>query len=218
MAQQQSDRVRWLKIARIDTLGKILDCSDPEPTPTLYDPDEEGTRSPKFALNYVEYDPQTTKSTIQHRHWVDEADLYVLATDLLHGRRGDKDAEGRYRPIHQEFKGGSARAAGIDSLGEDGLVSRQFSVTFTDQLTKVGPAFELRFTVLPGEKGGKGQITPVRGAKPLLDIKPMYVALPFARKFGGQILNHLQAKRTAALVGKYYVDPLWARLGQGSDR
>jgi hypothetical protein len=211
--EQNSDRLQWLKIARLDTLGRILDVSDPSPQPKIFNPDEEGERAPKYALNYTEYDTNTNKAKVKHRHWVDETDLYLLAWDLMNRRPGEKGQEGRYLPLHQEFKGGNAKSAGVESLGDRGVVSRQFSVTYTDQLTKLGPAYEFRFLMVEGEAGQKGQITPKRGAPPFVDAK-MYVQMSFARKFGAAIYRYLAAKPSAALVGSYYVDPLWARMSQ----
>jgi hypothetical protein len=206
MANGQQERAKWLKVARLDAMGKILDLTDPDPVPVVFDPDAEGARPPKFALNFVEYDPQTTKSSMQHRHWIDEPDLYLLAFDLLHMRKGDRTEEGRYRPLIHEYKGGSAMAAGVESLGEGGIVSRQFSVSFNDQL-KIGSAYEFRFVMSEGQKGQKGQVTPLKDGRVFVD-KKMYVQLGFARRFGAQVLNHLQAKRAAALVGTYHAEPL----------
>jgi hypothetical protein len=191
---------KWLQIARADSKGKILDLTDPDPQPKLYDPEAEESRKPKLALHFVEYDPQTNQANKQHRHFIDLAALRVLSFDLGQGYPGIKGDRG-YLPICQEFKGGPAKAAGVTELGPDGFVSRSLSVGFNDQL-QIGPVFQFKFELREGLKGGKGQITPVRDGKIFLQAF-INLSVPLARQFGMTIYQYLQAKDTAALVFEY---------------
>lgn len=213
MEQSSGERRAWYKISRVDTKGKILDISDPDPFPKIYDPENEEVRAPKYSLNYTEYDPSTFKSRESHRHWVDEEALDLLAWDLLTNRKGEAG-----KPIYEEYKGGPAKAAGVTELGDNGFVSRQFSVTYTETDSKgeklrMGPVYVFRFTMSEGRQEEKGQIMPVRDGKVFLRAQ-ITVPVALARRMGKRILKYLAAKETAAIVGEKYIDPVWRKVAQ----
>lgn len=196
MASEQ----KWLKVARADSKGKILDLTDPEPLPTLYDMDEEGVRTPKFLINYRRYDTETHKSEKEHKHWIDAAALRVLTYDLATGYVGHQTERG-YTPLIQEFKGGPAVKAGVEELGPNGIVSRSLSVAFNDQL-RIGPVFQFKFELREGVGGEKGQVMPVKDGKVFLQE---FINLPvaLARQFGSTVRDYLTAKDTIGML-RYY--------------
>lgn len=188
---------RGLKLARVDMKGKILDVTDPDPTPIVFDPNEEGVRSPRFALNYTRYNLESFKSECQHTHWVDSDTLRLLAWDLQTNRKGDKGDKG-YTPLLDEYKGGPATAAGITELGENGIVSRRMTIAYNDSLN-MGPVYQINFIVCEGKKGDKGQITPVKDGKVFVK-EQINVPVASARKLGARLHTYLIAKETAAIT------------------
>lgn len=197
---EQKEATRWFKVSRVDTRGKILDITDPDPHPTVYDPDDEDSRTPKFAMNYTKYNTSTYQSEITHRHWIDQDNLRLLAYDMLNEVCGIETEKG-YKPILDEFKGGSAKAAGIETLGENAKVSRRMSVVYNDKLD-MGPVYQIHFILVEGQEGKNGQIEPVKGATPLLK-ESVNIPVATARRIGIAILHYLQAKQSAALVNHW---------------
>lgn len=162
-AGTEHKRKRSLKLFRVDMKGKIMDISDPDPNPVVFNPDDEGSRTPRFALNYTRYNLESFKSECNHTHWIDVDTLRLLAWDLQTNRKGEKGDKG-YTALLDEFKGGPASAAGITDLGENGIVSRRLTITYNEGLN-IGPVYQFNFLVCEGKKGDKGQITPVRDGK-----------------------------------------------------
>jgi hypothetical protein len=200
MTPQAETREKWYQIARADTKGKIMDFTDPNPSPVLYvrkrKDDEEGDKyAPKIAANISIYGGEENKASVQHLHWVDLDALALLAWDILTRAKGDKLDKG-YTPILAEFKGGPARKNGF-GISEDQIVSRQFTVTYNDGLN-IGPVYQFRFIVVEGRTGDKGQVMPVKDAKPYLD-QTVNVSVQAARKMALTIQRYLQAKMAVAL-------------------
>lgn len=212
--EQAAERQRWFKITRVDTRGKILDLTDPDPFPSLYDMDDERQRKPKFAFNYTLYNIDSFASLETHRHYMDEDVLELLCWDILTTRKGEPTEQG-YTPLLQEFKGGPARAAGVTTLGDNGVVSRSMEVRYMDKLKgeplRTGPVYSFHWKMTEGKEGGKGQITPVQGSPVFLD-QTMMIPVPLARKMAKQVLGYLESKRTAALVGHHLLSPIWQQL------
>jgi hypothetical protein len=200
-------KTQWLKVARVDMKGKILDISDPDPMPTMFDPDAEDQRTPKLALNYVRYNTNDFHAECQHRHFVDLDVLDLLCWDILTIRKGDKTERG-YTPILDEFKGGPAKFAGIPAaltaLGDDGIISRRLTVSYMDQLNgeplRSGPVYQFSFEVKEGVKGDKGQITPVKGGETFLK-ESINVPIAAARKAAKTMQRYLTGKQSAAHAG-----------------
>lgn len=184
-----------LKIARLDSRGKILSVTDPDSRPVWMEPGED--KNPKLQLDFTEYSTETNKAIKTHRHWVDADVFHLLAWDFLTGKKGEKNGDS-YVPLLDEFKGGKAGKTKLEGVTEDMILSRRLTVVYTDALTKIGPAYQFKFVVTDGRKGETGQIMPVKGAKPYLTAD-MTVALPIARRFGMTICNYLQGKTAAAL-------------------
>ncbi len=191
---------RGLKLFRCDGKGKIMDVTDPDPTPVLFDPGEEGVRTPRFAFNYTRYNAESFKSECQHTHWVDTDTLRALAWDLQTTRKGDKGEKG-YTPVLDEFKGGPATAAGITDLGDSGIISRRMTITFNDTLN-IGPVYQVSFVVQEGRKGDKGQIVPVKDGKQFIK-ETMNIPVAVARKLGCRLMSYLTSKETAAIAAHY---------------
>jgi hypothetical protein len=196
----------WLQVARADTKGKIIDFTDPDPEPVLFDPKTD-EHAPKFAINYCAYAAEGSdfKASVQHRHWIDIDTLDLLAWDLLTTRKGEKGEKG-YTPILDEFKGGSAAAAKITELGANGIVSRRFTVTYNDGLN-IGPVYQFSFIVCEGRKGDKGQIMPVKDGKVFVK-EQINVSVQTARKLGLTLHRYLQAKLAAAILRHDYSPPI----------
>lgn len=214
MAQQNTsprDSVQkvWLQVARADAKGKIIDFTDPDPEPVLYDPKQD-EHAPKFAVNYCAYAAEGTefKSRASHRHWIDVDALDLLAWDLLTTRKGDKTDRG-YTPLLDEFKGGRA---GKNALGiaEDQVVSRRFTVAYMDTMNgealRSGPVYQFSFIVCDGKLGDKGQVMPVQGGKQYLK-ESINVTVPVARKIGRTINRYLQAKLGVAILRHDFSPP-----------
>ncbi len=172
----------WLKIARADTRGKILDFTDPNPAGSVLR-GEQDKHNPKIAMNLCLYG-QDNKATLQHRHWMDMDTLALLVWDILTNRKGEKTEKG-YTPILDEFKG-----------TDD--VSRRLTVTYNDGLN-IGPVYAFRFIVTKGETGANGQVMPVRGAKPDID-QTVNISVQEARTIALTLHSYLQAKMTVSVV------------------
>lgn len=200
---------RSLKLFRVDGRGKIMDVTDPDPRPTLYNPEEEGSRIPRFAFNYTRYNLESFSSECGHTHWVDVDTLRLLAWDLMTTRKGDKSDKG-YTAILEEFKGGPASAAGITELGEAGIVSRKLNISYSEtdskgEALRTGPVYQFSFELREGKKGDKGQITPVPNGKQFLR-EFMSVPVGNARKLGCRLYSYLNSKETAAIS-----DHIWPK-------
>jgi hypothetical protein len=200
--ETEPKKKRGLKICRVDTKGKIMDVSDPDPIPVVFNPDDDGSRTPKLAFNYTHYNLETNKSECQHTHWVDVDTMRLLAWDLQNTKKGDKGEKG-YTAILDEFKGGPAMAAGITELGDNGIISRRMTISYNDGLN-MGPVYQFNFVVCEGRKGDKGQIMPVKGSKEFVK-EQINVPVAAARKLGCRIYAYLIAKETAAEVTNSWV-------------
>ena len=122
-------------IARVDGRGKILDITDPDPQPLVFDPKAGGFK-PKFIVNYVRYNTELNKAEVTHAHWMDPAALRLLCWDLLTMCKGEKSERG-YAPILDEYKGGKPSTKGVE-IPEHILVSRWMTVSFNDALDRMG--------------------------------------------------------------------------------
>src|SRR5690349_12178335 len=103
----EAERSRYLQLARFDGRGRILDITDPERYPRLFDPSNEDEKSPKYQLNYTRYDTEAHKALVTHRHWIDEDTLSLLCYDIVRGFKGMPRGDG-FAPLLDEFKGGRA--------------------------------------------------------------------------------------------------------------
>lgn len=186
MAADES-RSKWYKIARADAKGKILDISDPNPEPRLYNPDTD-KYAPKYVVNYVKYDLTTHKSDVSHSHYIDEDALALLAWDLMNGNTGGKGEKG-FLPILDEYKGG------LDA--DKSLVSRRFLVAYNEGLS-MGPVYGFAFVVGEGVKTDTGAVLPAKNKQPMFNEK-IYIPVQSARKLGLSIYRYICAKQVAAI-------------------
>lgn len=192
---------RYLQVARVDSKGKILDFSDPNKFPEVYDPKpDDGERgfSPKFELNYTKYNTETTKAEEKHKHYIDVDVLRLLAWDILHKAKGEKIDDGNYKPLLDEFKGSMVDAVSFQTFGEKKLISRRLTVQFREGM-KIGNVYEFRFEAKDGVKGDKGQVAPAKDGKEYLK-ESIFVPVEAARRAALKILHWLQAKDAAALA------------------
>lgn len=173
---------KWLKIARADTRGRILDFSDPNPGGV-----GDGKYAPKIALNLCLYEGPEHKASLQHTHFVDTDTLSLLAWDILTQRRGTADNKGA---IFSEFKGGPGPARS--------LISRRLSVSYNDNLN-IGPVYQFRFVVSEGVEGPNGQISPKPGATPTID-QTFNMSVQTAREIALTLLQYLQAQVVVRLL------------------
>jgi len=194
---------RGLKLGRVDCKGKIMDVTDPDPTPKIHNSEEEGSRIPRFAFNYTRYNLESFSSECNHTHWVDVDALRLLAWDLMNTRKGDKGDKG-YTAILDEIKAGTATAAGVTELGDNGIVSRRMTITYTEtdskgEALRTGPVYQFFFELKEGRKGDKGQITPVPNGKQFLR-EFMSVPVGNARKLGCRLYSYINSKESAAIT------------------